>query len=434
MEMSTLSDSIFGSKGGKSKNHDDAFGLFNASNTLPEKPNYVNFTGPKRKQSHKSKRKLLEQDDEEPHISGDGPSGKKMRQHEQTSAGLSVALFDVKKNADLGPRATKQLSASSPDSQSNIKDITTEDSTDKVGAEAVDIGSQEIDKGAGVVDERTIFVGNLPLEITRNGLASIFKVCGKVLSARLRSFATAGVKVSKEMGSNSNFVKKIAVNTKSFLTDSPKKTAQGYVVFSDIEATQKALLMNNQSVSVPISSTSNVVTVKLRVDSAKPTIDASRSVFVGNLPYAADEYSLRQHFNTVCGWDDNDDTNPIIDAVRIIRDPLTMQCKGFGYVLFKDKIPIPDALRKAHQTSYMNRELRVVVCGRRLKSHNAKKEKGAEATQGRKFEGTRSTGTDLNAASRRIMKKLKIKQTDPTKVAVLALKKSFEKTRSRKLR
>ena len=44
-------------------------------------------------------------------------------------------------------------------------------------------------------DERTIFVGNLPLDTTRQSLASMFKACGKVESARLRSVAAAGVKL-----------------------------------------------------------------------------------------------------------------------------------------------------------------------------------------------------------------------------------------------
>jgi RNA recognition motif. (a.k.a. RRM, RBD, or RNP domain) len=48
------------------------------------------------------------------------------------------------------------------------------------------------------VDERTIFVGNLPLTITRKSLANIFKSCGNVESSRLRSVAAAGVKLPTE--------------------------------------------------------------------------------------------------------------------------------------------------------------------------------------------------------------------------------------------
>ena len=47
-------------------------------------------------------------------------------------------------------------------------------------------------------DERTIFVGNLPLSISRKQLASIFKQCGRVDSTRLRSILPTGVKLPPE--------------------------------------------------------------------------------------------------------------------------------------------------------------------------------------------------------------------------------------------
>jgi hypothetical protein len=51
-------------------------------------------------------------------------------------------------------------------------------------------------------DSRTIFVGNLPKQTTRQSLASMFKSCGKVESSRIRSLATAGVKVAPEHAGN----------------------------------------------------------------------------------------------------------------------------------------------------------------------------------------------------------------------------------------
>jgi RNA recognition motif-containing protein len=51
-------------------------------------------------------------------------------------------------------------------------------------------------------EERTIFVGNLPPDITRRSLAGIFKPCGTVVSTRLRSMAVAGVKLPPEQAGN----------------------------------------------------------------------------------------------------------------------------------------------------------------------------------------------------------------------------------------
>ncbi len=48
---------------------------------------------------------------------------------------------------------------------------------------------------------------------------------------------------------------------------------------------------------------------------------------------------MNNHYKniTICGWDSDTTDDSNIQGVRIIRDPLTMQCKGFAYVLFKDK-------------------------------------------------------------------------------------------------
>lgn len=51
-------------------------------------------------------------------------------------------------------------------------------------------------------EERTIFVGNLPPDINRRALAGIFKSCGSVVSARLRSMAVTGVKLPPEQAGN----------------------------------------------------------------------------------------------------------------------------------------------------------------------------------------------------------------------------------------
>ena len=51
-------------------------------------------------------------------------------------------------------------------------------------------------------EERTIFVGNLPPDISRRSLAGIFKPCGSVASTRLRSIAVAGVKLPPEQAGN----------------------------------------------------------------------------------------------------------------------------------------------------------------------------------------------------------------------------------------
>lgn len=123
----------------------------------------------------------------------------------------------------------------------------------------------------------------------------------------------------------------------------------------------------------------------LRVDRAKPTHDASRSVFVGGLPYKTDENSLREHFKNGCGFE-----NDVIENVRIVRDSETAQCKGIGYILLKDKTYVPYAL-EMNESEYKKKKLRVMVCGKR--------------TKGKK--GVKKDKKELNGALKRIMEKRK---------------------------
>ena len=214
-------------------------------------------------------------------------------------------------------------------------------------------------------DDRTVFVGNLPLDTTRNSLKSMFTKCGKVESTRLRSIATTGVKVAPDQKGNQALVKKVSVNTKHLDADA-RTTAQGYVVFVDEASVEKAMDLNNSMVGTHL----------IRVDRVNPTIDASRSVFVGNLPYKADEVSLRQHFVEGCSLNIQD-----IENVRIVRDKVTQQCKGFGYVLFTTKTMATTALQRMNESTYKKRSLRVTVCGKRFKGRKgdpSEKEKKAK--------------------------------------------------------
>jgi len=242
--------------------------------------------------------------------------------------------------------------------------------------------------------DRTIFVGNLPPSTTRRSLASLFKSCGKVESTRLRSIAVEGVKLPPEKAGDQNLMRKVCVNTKKVSTDTPKKTLQGYVVFASADSVAEALKMNNQVLKA------DGMNLRLRVDRSKPSIDSTRSVFVGNLPYAADEASLRSHFVVGCEMDDDD-----VEGVRIIRDPETQQCKGFGYVLLSDRSHVAAALQM-HDTVYMRRNIRVLVCGKRFKGKKGRDDALADGegpSESREFEGR--WATEITGGARRVSEK-----------------------------
>jgi nucleolar protein 12 len=145
-----------------------------------------------------------------------------------------------------------------------------------------------------------------------------------------------------------------------------------------VNSVEKALKMNN----TPIPGSNGLI---FRVDKVTPTYDSARSVFVGNLPYKTEEMSLRTHFKNGCGFEDD-----VIENVRIIRDPETFQCKGFGYVLLKDKSYVPYAL-EMHGSEYMKKEIRVLVCGKRFKGNK----------------GAKKQDNEVSGALRRVLKKAK---------------------------
>jgi nucleolar protein 12 len=204
-------------------------------------------------------------------------------------------------------------------------------------------------------EERTVFVGNLPLDTNRKSLEKIFAEVegGKVENSRFRSVAVAGVKLPADRAGDQNLVKKVCFNTQQ-LDKSAKSCVQGYVCFTTKEAAESAVKLNGTLVGDR----------HIRVDASNPNFDATRSVFVGNLPYTADEETLKQHF---CKVEGSTIQLEDIEGARIVRDKETFQCRGFGYVLFQNRSMVSVALQTINGTKYMKRELRIQVCGRRFK-------------------------------------------------------------------
>ncbi|KAB0406145.1 hypothetical protein E2I00_017748 [Balaenoptera physalus] len=150
-------------------------------------------------------------------------------------------------------------------------------------------------------NERTVFVGNLPVTCNKKKLKSFFKEYGQIESVRFRSLIPAEGILSKKLAAIKNGA----------------QIADGF---------------------------------RVRVDLASETSSRDkRSVFVGNLPYRAEESAVEKHFLD-CG-------NTV--AVRVVRDPVTGASRGFGYVLFENTDAVHLAL-KLNNSELMGRKLRVM--------------------------------------------------------------------------
>ena len=87
---------------------------------------------------------------------------------------------------------------------------------------------------------------------------------------------------------NQNLVKKVCTNSKIF--GEQKGSFNAYIVFKSADSIEKALKANNRLLG----------TRHLRFDTVNPTLfDPKYSVFLGGLPYYADEEELRVHFAKV---------------------------------------------------------------------------------------------------------------------------------------
>ncbi|XP_070557126.1 RNA-binding protein 34-like [Ptychodera flava] len=177
-------------------------------------------------------------------------------------------------------------------------------------------------------DSRTIFVGNVPVSITKKDIMKLFGKFGEIESMRLRSAAPSTL----------NLPKKVIMIQKDFHPD--RSGMNVYVVFKEEKSARKALKCNGKEFRGH----------HLRVDLSSNTDrhDHRRSIFVGNLPYEVEEETVRGHFEQ-CGS---------VQNVRLVRDGKTGMGKGFGYVLFTEPSSVEFAL-KLNEKRLSGRPLRV---------------------------------------------------------------------------
>lgn len=153
--------------------------------------------------------------------------------------------------------------------------------------------------------ERTVFVGNVPLETTRIQLEKLFKKYGKVEKVWFRSLALEHM---------SKVPTKAKIIKGQYGTQKDNKNA--YVLFKAKEDALKASLELNQTVIGDKH-------IRVDVDSKEGQAnDFDATVFIGNLPYVVNEEELRLHFA---------DVGKILN-VRVVRDKETFIGKGIAYI------------------------------------------------------------------------------------------------------
>ncbi|XP_046577604.1 RNA-binding protein 34-like [Haliotis rubra] len=191
-------------------------------------------------------------------------------------------------------------------------------------------------------DKRTVFIGNLPLDVKKSAMKALFADFGTIQSVRYRCPPVSDPKVSKKV----TFIKKSFHPNRSNIVC--------FVCFEDEVAAKKSLKLNGHEL--------NGYHLRVDLSSNNKKHNKNNSVYVGNLSYDIEENMVWKHFEP-CGS---------IENVRVIRDRQTGLGKGFGYVLFAEKSSVDLALQL--DKSLLNgRKIRVTNCKSVQKKDSLKK-------------------------------------------------------------
>ncbi|XP_031370154.1 RNA-binding protein 34-like isoform X3 [Apis dorsata] len=200
-------------------------------------------------------------------------------------------------------------------------------------------------------DEKTIFVGNLPKDVTKKKLKKLFKQFGKIDTIRLRGKIAKSVNVPKRVAAIKNELH-------------PKlKSVYAYIKFVSKESVKESLSINGTEFE------GNYLRVNAS-NKSENKFDSKKSIFLGNLHYNIDDNTIVKHFKQ-CGE---------IESVRVVRDNKTGVGKGFGYVNFKNEDAVTLAL-ELDGTTISNREVRVKPVIDQYKKKKDKYRKRSHSTE-----------------------------------------------------
>ena len=153
-------------------------------------------------------------------------------------------------------------------------------------------------------NDRVVIIKNLPIKIKRKTISRVFSKFGKVDAVWLRCAALPDAAMPK----------KVAVIKQDFHPD--RKSIAAFVRFLEKESAVKATSFSGTEFK------NHHVTVRLVSEDVKQEL--GKAIFVGNLPFDAEDEGLFLHFQE-CGS---------IRDIRIVRDRVTGLGMGFGYVNF----------------------------------------------------------------------------------------------------
>ncbi|XP_066139376.1 uncharacterized protein [Euwallacea fornicatus] len=215
-------------------------------------------------------------------------------------------------------------------------------------------------KNSSEYKSNTLFVGNIPIGIPKKEIQKHFRKHGEIDSVRIRGVPVADVKTPK----------KVAAIKKEFHPD--RTSVFAYIRFKKIEDAKNAEIENGELF--------HGHHLRVQFCEEKTKHDESKAIFVGNLPFKAEDEELWNIFKP-CG---------AISHVRVVRDGRTGIGKGFAYVNFKDADSVQLAL-EMEKAMLNDRELRISLCdaNRAKKLKQGKKSKSNVKVNGKATKGSK---------------------------------------------
>ncbi|XP_060847616.1 LOW QUALITY PROTEIN: RNA-binding protein 34 [Rhopalosiphum padi] len=330
---------LIASKGNKKKTKKDKKAKENIECQLQSDTNLNDL--PKKENAEKSKKRKSKNSNEQ--------STKKIKKNTKISlVSPQIETVDIKPEKIAETNETNQINEDTnsgvnesksfektikkkKDKKSKDNSTKPNDKTKKIDKKFSTTNSLDIKSSEDYTEKesRTVFVGNVPVNVKMTAVKNLFKQFGEVETTRLRSVAVKNLDVPK----------RVSIMKGDFHPQ--RDTANVYVRFKTIEQAQKALVLNATQFEGHT----------IRVDMALNTghkQNMKKGIFIGNLPYSIQEDEIWNYFKD-CGS---------ISAVRIVRDNATGVSKGFGYVDFETKESVELAMQIKGK-KVQNREIRV---------------------------------------------------------------------------
>ncbi|CDR97395.1 RNA recognition motif domain containing protein, putative [Babesia bigemina] len=290
-------------------------------------------------------------------------------------ASKSAPVANAASTAEQLPPSSESSAASAPQGESAGK-AKTGRRADEPGARKPKGAARPIKKKSKggpkeyVDHPNVVFVGNVPLSVDKSELIKSLGIDPKIVkSVHFRSLP-----VESKFAYN----KRIGV-IRGKLSDA-KPSQNAYVTLVDEKYVDELVAKNTMELR------GHYLFINKSSPSSFSKFNRKKTVFVGRLPPNTTENELFEVFSNVSQ----------VQGVRIIRDPVTSESKGFGFVLFDSRTAVPEAVEAFNNYSFKGYTLHVTKAldHEAASEHKAKssKKKAPAGKKGAKHAGANKGG------------------------------------------